>query len=370
MKPHIIIDARLYGPKNTGIGRYTKNLLVHLINQKDFKKYNFTVILYKEHLAEAKTDLKNNYNYVTTDIKHYSLSEQIFLPHFLKTLNPDLVHFTHFNKPIFYFGKSIITIHDLIKHFYRGKDTTTKTPLLYWPKYLFYLIITFINIKLNKLIVPSNYWRNYIIDKFRVNPNNITTTYEAIDPNFLDLKNLSQKIKTDNYLLYTGNLYPHKNIDIILKALPKIPHIKLKVISARSVFTHRLEKLIHQYKIKNQVEILGYVPDKQFPKIYSKALCLIHPSFMEGFSLTGLEAMALDCPVISSNSSCLPEIYHDSVLYFDPEDTNQLVDQINMLKNNPTIRQELINKGHELLKKYSWNKTSLNTLKVYHQALN
>ncbi len=80
--------------------------------------------------------------------------------------------------------------------------------------------------------------------------------------------------------------------------------------------------------------------------------------------------MALGCPVISSNSSCLPEIYQDSVLYFDPHDSRQLVKQINRLIKNPHLRQQLIQKGCRQVNKYSWENTAKKTLSVYQRLLN
>jgi len=366
-KLHIVIDARLYGPKHTGIGRYTKNLLIAISNLKNFSHFNFTIIIYPELLQDVRRDLGDKFNIVTTDIRHYTLAEQFKLPALVKSLNPDLVHFTNSYKPFLYLGKSIVTIHDLIRHFSKGADTTTKQPLLYWPKYLGYLAITHYTIRTCHLIVPSNYWRNYIIHKFNIEPTLITTTHEAIDPNFLASDNIILKPK--NYVIYTGNLYPHKNIDVILKALKLLPDIKLKIISARSVFTKRIEILIQKYHIQTQVETLGYVKDKDFQKIYRQALCLIHPAFIEGFSLTGLEAMALNCPVISSNTSCLPEIYHDSVLYFDPNNESELARQVVQLTTHPDLRLNLINKGQKLITQYSWSKTATETFKVYEQCL-
>jgi glycosyltransferase involved in cell wall biosynthesis len=367
-KPHIVIDARLYGPKHTGIGRYTKNLLLALSKLPDFKKYCFTLIIYPELESEIKKDLGNKFEYVSTNIRHYSIREQLFLPFLIYRLHPNLVHFTHFNKPIFYFGSSVVTIHDLIKHFFKGPLNTTKSTSVYWIKHFFYLKLTDITIKNNTLIVPSDYWRDYIIKNHNISPQKITTTHEAVDPTFLKKINpkiRNWKLEIRNYILYTGNLYPHKNIEIILKALQKLPNLKLKIICARSFFTQKIEKLIKEYKIKNQVELLGYVPDVEFKKIYHQALSLVHPSLMEGFSLTGLEAMALGCPVISSNSSCLPEIYQNSVLYFDPNNSNDLISQIQQLQNNPKLREKLINLGYQQVQKYSWAKTAKQTINVY-----
>lgn len=372
MKKHIIIDARLYGPKHTGLGRYTKNLLVALTKLPDFKKYKFTLLIYPELESEIKKDLQNNFNYFVTNIRHYSVVEQLLLPIILKSLNPNLVHFTHIDKPIFYFGKSVVTVHDLIKLFSKGKDTTTKFILFYWVRYFAYLLMTQIILKTSLVIVPSNFWRDYIIKKYKFNPSKIVTTYEAVDPMLTSLRGVSQRrsnLVRDQYILYTGNLYPHKNINIIFYALQKLPNIKLKIISSRNIFQERAINLVKKLNIVNQVEFLGYVPDDKFSQIYQQALALVHPAFLEGFSLTGLEAMAQNCPVIASNSSCLPEIYGDSVLYFNPNDVDQLVSQITKLQNNPKLRQELINKGHLQIAKYSWTTCAKQTLNFYEKII-
>ena len=366
---HIIIDARLYGPKHTGLGRYTKNLLLALKELPDFKKYKFTLLVYPELLTEISNDLKDSYQYVPTPLRHYSLVEQIFLPTLLTKLKPDLVHFTHLDKPVFYFKKSVVTVHDLIRHFSKGKETTTKNPILYWPKYWAYLLMTRIIFISSHLIVPSHFWRDYIIKKYHFPPPKIITTYEAVDPNFLQLKHQSSKAPK-NYLIYTGNLYPHKNIEVILKALKKLPDLKLKIICSRSVFSEKIEKLVSNLKLNKQVEFLGYVPDEKFASLYSEALALVHPSFLEGFSLTGLEAMALNCPVIAAKASCLPEIYENSVLYFDPKDQNDLIKQIKKLKKSPDLRKKLISLGKKQVAKYAWSKTASETLSFYQKIIN
>jgi glycosyltransferase involved in cell wall biosynthesis len=222
--------------------------------------------------------------------------------------------------------------------------------------------------KTNQIIVPSNYWRDFLIKKYHLNKKRVVTTYEAVDSFFLK-ENKNTTSKASNYLIYTGNLYPHKNIEVLLLALKKLPHLKLKIISARNYFTQKISKKIKELKLQKQVEILGYIDDHQFIKIYKNALALVHPSLMEGFSLTGLEAMALNCPVISSNASCLPEIYGNSVLYFDPYNTNDLVKKINQLKNSNVLRQRLIKLGQKQVKKYSWDTCAKESMAVYQKLL-
>ncbi|MFA4826851.1 MAG: glycosyltransferase family 1 protein [Candidatus Shapirobacteria bacterium] len=369
---NIVIDARLYGPKHTGIGRYTKNLLIALSDLPQFSKYRFTVVTYNDLRSDIQADLGNKFQYVFTDIPHYSLLEQIKFPSLLNQLHPDLVHFTHFNKPFLYSGKSVVTIHDLIKHYFHGPKTTTRNPFLYWPKYWLYRLLTDHVIKTNPLIVPTVYWQKKLATDFNLKPTQITVTQEAVDPKFLhhQAKSVSGgKLKIENYLVYTGNLYPHKNLIVLLQALKFLPDIKLKIISARNFFTDKLQSQIKSLNLQSQVEFLGYLTDAEFSQVYSHALALVHPSLMEGFSLTGLEAMALNCPVISSNASCLPEVYGQSVLYFDPFKPMALVDQIKKLQASDTLRQKLIKLGQLQVAKYSWTKTAQKTMAVYEKLL-
>ncbi len=369
-KKHIVIDARLYGPKHTGLGRYTKNLLVALKKQPDFDTFHYTLLVYPELEKEVKDDLGDSFDYFVTNVRHYTLKEQFILPILLHRLRPDLVHFTHLDKPIFYFKKSLVTVHDLIRHFSKGKETTTRNPFLYWPKYWGYLLMTRIILLNSFVIVPSDFWRQYIIKHYRFPPEKIIVTHEAVDPVFI--KNFSKKtkdskLKIEDYILYTGNLYPHKNVQVIFEALKSLPKIKLKIICARSVFTDKIYAKIRQSGLGKQVDFLGYVPDSEFTSLYQHALALVHPALLEGFSLTGLEAMALNCPVIAARASCLPEIYQDAALFFDPHDPNDLVEKIKLLIDSPDLRDKLIKTGQEHFKKYNWLSTARQSLDFYNR---
>lgn len=362
----ILIDSRLYGPKHTGIGRYTQNLISSISKTEFAQKNQITLLVNHKDLQNIKLKYKNIFNYLPTKISHYSWQEQFILPITLYSHNFNLVHFTHFNKPILYLKTSVLTIHDLIKHFYYGSNTTTKMGLFYWPKYLAYRIITNLNIKANFIIVPSNYWRDFILTNYNLSDNKIITTYEAIDPIF----SKPQKIfKPKKYLVYTGNLYPHKNVTVLLHALKKLPNLKLYILTKPGVFLSRTQKEISKLRLAGRIKIILSPTDSFLKHIYSQALALVHPSLMEGFGLTGLEAMASNCPVISSNSSCLPEIYQNKVLYFQPQDITTLIQQINLLQNKPQLRLKLIKNGQQYLKRFSWEKAAKETLNFYAQIL-
>ena len=366
-RPHLVIDARLYGTTHTGIGRYTQNLIIHLHQNHLLDQYRTTIIGYPKLIPQIQEDTANSYHYLPTSIRHYSLSEQLFFPFILYHLRPSLVHFTHFNEPLLYFGQSLITIHDLIKHFSSTPDTSTHILPIFWLKHLAYRFIVYLNITTNHLIVPSNFWRQIILSRYHILSTRIQTIYEAVDPHLLVVQKLRPAQK---YLVYIGNFYPHKNIHIILSALTKLPNFKLKIIGKTEAhFFSQLKTQISRLRLQSQVEFTGYLTDTQLGTTLSSATALVHPSFLEGFSLTGLEAMAQNCPVIAANASCLPEIYQDAALYFDPHQSDELVNQIKKLSSSPRLRQTLIKKGRGVVKKYSWSSTARQTASLYQDLI-
>ncbi len=163
------------------------------------------------------------------------------------------------------------------------------------------------------------------------------------------------------YLVYTGNLYPHKNIPLLIKAVEKLK-INLKVICARSVFASRLPE-------SKYVEYLGRISDEDMKKVYKDATAFVFPSLIEGFGLPGLEAMAVGLPVIAAKSSCLPEIYEEAALYFDPYDINDLVAKIKSVLSDDSLRKDLVKKGLAQVKKYSWAKMAKQTWEIYQNVL-
>ena len=163
------------------------------------------------------------------------------------------------------------------------------------------------------------------------------------------------------YLVYTGNLYPHKNVRVLISAVEKL-QIDLKIICARSVFEDRLPK-------SKYVHFLGRLPDEEIIRIYKEATAFVFPSLIEGFGLPGLEAMAVGLPVIAANASCLPEIYGDAVLYFDPHDVDDLITKIKSVISDKDLVKALITKGQLQVKKYSWATMAQQTWQIYQNVL-
>lgn len=376
MKKTLLIDARMYGLKHAGIGRYVINLLT-AIKKNNPKEFKIKLISRKETVKEITNNLGNYFPIIEVESKHYSLTEQVELPKILNQIKPDLVHFPHFNTPIFYQGKFVVTIHDLIKHYFRGKKTTTKNPTIYWLKYLGYRFQVNHSLKKSqRIIVPSNFWKDKLTNDFNIPKEKIDVTYEAVDPNFIKLAK-NAKAKTDlkyyglvkPFFIYVGSVYPHKNIETTIRAVKGLSGVQLAIVCSRNIFTKRVEELSKRLNVRDKIKFLGFVSDRDLIGLYRRSSGLIQPSLMEGFGLTGLEAMAASCPVISSNASCLPEIYDQAVLYFDPKNIAQLQGRMQSLIKDRKLRKKMIQLGQGQVKKYSWIKTAKGTLAAYRQVL-
>ncbi len=373
------IDARLYGLEHAGLGRYVMRLVEEVL--KLDKKNTFVLFLNSAHADKFKN--RKRVKVVTTNIPIYSLAEQLILPFVFSKEKLDLLHVPHFNAPLIYDGKMILTIHDLIKHDSKGPETTTRHRWLYTIKRLGYLALTNgIAARAEHILVPSNFVKTDVVKRLHVPSERVTVTYEAAAGSIKeDVLSDEEKIKTLNkyhltqpFIVYTGSVYPHKNLDVLVNAIEKHNQnkevdLELALICSRSVFWERLSKKINDRNLQDRIKLLGFIADDDVSKLYSLALALVHPSKMEGFGLTGLEAMSIGLPVISSNASCLPEVYGDAALYFNPNDVDDLVSCLETFIKDQELRSGMATKGYLQARKYSWQQMAKETLSVYKQIL-
>lgn len=383
----ILIDARMYGLEHAGIGRYVMNLIDQL--QRIDKQNEYTVLL-RRNQSLITNHQSPNFKTKIVDIPHYSLKEQISLSKIISKIEPDIAHFPHFNVPLFFNWPFIVTIHDLIKHTSRGPATTTRTPFLYWLKYAGYKMV-FNNAvhKARKIIVPSNAVRDELLKEYGLDKERVTVIYEGIDDSFKSpitrphrlssalagvANHQSQKILNKYslinklYVIYTGNAYPHKNLERLISAVKQL-HINLVIVSARNVFTTRLIRYVNKIKADSFVNFLGFVPDDELAVLYKNAKAFVFPSLSEGFGLPGLEAMTAGCPVVCSDIPVFHEIYGDAATYFNPYNVGDIARKIGeVLRFNESIHQSMIQKGRERTKLFSWQKMAEQTLQVYKSA--
>jgi len=303
-----------------------------------------------------------------------------------------LMHFPHFNVPIFVFNKFVVTIHDLILTHFPTRRATTLNPIVYrFKNFAYRLVISRAVKRAKKIITVSEFTKQDIVKQFGVKEEKIVVTYEGVanlakgrDSLFVaKLDNqeiLDQFHIPKNFLLYVGNAYPHKNLEMLLEVFAdlrlKYPDLRLVLVGKEDFFYNRVQdkaralNIWQQGNINSPVIFPGYVSDAQLEIFYQEARVYVFPSLYEGFGLPPLEAMARQCPVASSDRASLPEILGEAALYFNPEDKNEMVEKIGRLLDDQELRQSLINKGLERVKKFSWWECANETLNVYKQILN
>ncbi len=369
---HIGIDVRLAGDRHAGIGRYTQNLVNQLLLQAP-KNYFFSFFFYSQEqadnvLANAKQISQDNYKVIIAPISHYSLKEQLKLPKIFNKEKLDLLHVPHFNIPLMYQKKLVVTIHDLLWHEYKGGEATTLSPLKYNLKYCFYrLIVKQAVTKAQQIIVPAQTIKQTITKYYPKVVNKITVTTEG--GRLIKTSTSKDKIKKlKNTLLFVGSLYPHKNIKLVLKALKQLPKFQLLIVGSRSIFTEQTKELAKNIAVDNQVKFLGYLTDTELTRKYQQVTALVQPSFSEGFGLTGIEAMLLNTPVLASSIPIFREIYQDSVYYFSPHSELSFINALNQLPSDPQ-QTEKLQQAKKLASSYSWKKMTQKTLAVYQTVL-
>lgn len=371
------IDARFYGPEGTGIGRYVEKLIENL-EELDTKNEYFVFL--RAANFPLYTPKAPNFTKIKADARWYSIKEQMIMPAVLLKQKLDLVHFPHFNIPLLYPGNFVVTIHDLTKSNFGSAAASNQLKPVYLVKQNMYRFTLNQAVSKAKMILtPSEYVKDNIAKKFLKSNEKILVTYEGADefydPNFSVSEGKSREIFNKYsikppYLLFVGNTYPYKNVDVILKALNLLPEaITLVCVAPRNSFLEKLTERARELGVRNRLITTGFVRDEELKILFKQALCFVFPSRSEGFGLPGLEAMGVGCPVISSSATALPEIYEDAAVYFEPNDEKELVSKILNLQKNQKKRTELIAKGFQQVRKYSWKSLAEQTLKVYNIVL-
>jgi len=359
----IAIDCRFWGPSHTGLGRYTESLVTAIYHQKPKFDIHLLINSKKKNLIHKQFP---KFKLALCKSRPYSVSEQFEIPKILNQINPDLTHFLHFNVPIFYKQPFIVTIHDLIKHHSKGKETTTRTALAYPLKRLgYFLTVKHAVLNSQVILTPSNWVKKDILNFYPVNSKKITVTPEAAAPSYFKAIKSNRIPPKYPYLIYVGNAYPHKNLVQLIKVVKDIP-IKLVIITGKDVFYKRLRKTIRDLNTQSVIKIKGFTKDANLKTLYQHSIAFITPSLFEGFGLPGLEAMASKTLVLSSNKPPLPQVYGKSAFYFDPQNPHDMATVIKKAINlKPVNRQAKIARGYQHAQSFSWKKTALKTLKVY-----
>lgn len=218
--------------------------------------------------------------------------------------------------------------------------------------------------KAKKILTISKFSKNAIIDYYHLNPEKVVVTYPGLKMSQSKKKvNLKKYGVEGNFLLYVGTLQPRKNLKTLIKAFSQLgdPELKLVIVGKKGWLYEEIFKKVKKLGLTEKVIFTGYVSHEDLPAFYQQARCFVLVSLYEGFGLPVLEAMHYGCPVVSSNVSSLPEVVGKAGILVNPNKAGEITDGI---KKAIKSRKELIEKGYQQAKKFSWEKCAKETLKV------
>lgn len=359
---HIAIDARII---NSTTGRYVERLVTYLQEVDSENEYSILVRAKDKDFWKPRNA---NFSVKVADFDNYSFEEQLGYNRFLKKLNADLVHFCMPQQPINYKGKKVTTFHDLtlINTYNSDKNWFVYHAKQLVGKYAFKKIA----LTNDHIITPTKFTKTELQAFVEIPDEKISVIYEASDVATIAPKKYQLPFK--KYIMYVGQQSDYKNIKRLGDAhqilLAKYPDLGLVLVGKKNASALANEKYFNDRKYKN-ILFTDFVEDNQLSWLYTHAEAYVFPSLMEGFGLPGLEAMSYGTPVVSSNATCLPEVYEQAAHYFDPTDTSDIAEAIDQVLSNDKLRTRLSKAGYKQIKKYSWKKMAKETHKIYKQVL-
>jgi len=366
------IDARMYGPSFTGIGRYTYELIRHLANLDTDNTY---VIFLRKEAFDSFVPPSPRFTKVLADYPHYSFSEQF---QFLRVLNRarlDLVHFCHFNAPIFYRRPYIVTIHDLTVSFYPGKKMNG-----FLRRLAYEWVLKSVTRKARKIIAVSQNTKDDLRQLLGIPDGKITVIYNGIDPAFAQPSVIPKSQLTEKfglhkpYFLYTGVWRDHKNVVGLLQAFSLLQHemngsFQLLITGRPNSSYPEIPATIKVLGLQDDVCLSGLVSEEELKTLYQHALAYVFPSFYEGFGFPPLEAMQCGIPVAASSTSSIPEVCGEgNALFFDPHDTREMKEAMRLVATNSGIRNKLIERGLKHVRQFDWGTMAKMVMNIYNQC--
>ena len=363
------IDARKL--HDFGIGTYIRNLLrqlARLDRQTEF------VLLGRPEDHDALASVGENFRPVAETAGNYSIAEQIRIPLALKREGITLFHAPHYVLPPLVPCRSIVTIHDCIHLMFPQYLPNRLAPLY---------ARTSINLaakRAARVLTVSESSKRDIQRFVDVPADKIDVIYNSYDERFgtvpldEDVVRVRERYQLhDPFVLYAGNVKPHKNLERLIEAFHLVHQhghdgIKLVMIGDEISKYAVLRRAVHRYQLHNAVRFLGYLPQETLAVMYRLAGVFVFPSLYEGFGLPPLEAMASGTPVVTSNVSSLPEVAGDAALLVDPYSPEAIADGIERILTDDTLRCDLRRRGLARAGQFSWEASVRRVWETYREV--
>jgi glycosyltransferase involved in cell wall biosynthesis len=355
-------DLRMY--RHSGIGRYLRNLFPLLLPLLEVDRVR---VLTPRSLVEDNAAWLNDPRVELIDAPQpiYSLGEQ-YLALAGAYRGSDLLWVPHYNAPLLYTGRMVVTIHDLaplalpqilgnaIKRIYAR--TLTEHAARHAAA----------------ILTVSEFTAQELRSRLGVPTDKITVTHPGLDAAWPDAAEPHRAPDAVPYLLFVGNVKPNKNLSLLLQAFARVadslPHRLVLVGKIRGMGTGDEDVLRLAQTMGDRVRFAGEVDDAALIALYAGASAFVMPSLYEGFGLPLLEAMRLGCPVLCSTAGSLPEVAGDAALYFDPHSEQELAERLLAIADQPTMARLRV-AGYARVTQFSFDDCAQRTAAVFNRLL-
>jgi len=374
----VAIDTRKL--HDYGIGTYVRNLISGLARLDADDEY---VLLCRRDDVDYVKSLGPQFEPIIEESGNYSAREQVALPMALHRARVDLFHAPHYVVSPLTTCPFVVTIHDCI-HLRFPQDLPNRAAYYYARTFM-----TLAARRARRVLTVSQASKDDILRYLKVPATKVEVIYNALDerlaapPTREDIARVRDRyLLTSPFVLYAGNIKPHKNVERLIEAFAILrrrigtegghgPHdnVKLLIIGDDISKYPNLRRLVHRFQLHQYVRFLGFVSDEMLAVLYRLASLFVFPSLYEGFGLPPLEAMAAGAPVVCSNVSSLPEVVGDAALLIDPMDAGAIAQAMARVLQDPELRTDLVRRGRERVKEFSWDRSVARTRAVYHELV-
>jgi glycosyltransferase involved in cell wall biosynthesis len=372
---HICLDVSPTAQKHAGLGRYAGEI-ARALSQRQSR---MALSLFYNQAGEAELpDYLRHVPYHTVSAGNKPWRLRVLLSQLMRwpmdqTFGaPDIFHATNHLLAHFRHARTVFTLHDLI--FLRYPEY--HLPYNRW--YLTFAMPRYLRAA-DVIITPSEWTKQDALNYYNVPESKIKVIYEAPAPTFQPvtdpaaLQHVRQKYRLpEKFILHVATIEPRKNLSRLLDAfgtlLPDWPDLNLVLVGKKGWLYEAFFQKLQASGLQEKVIFPGYVDELDLPAFYQLAELFVFPSLYEGFGLGPLEAMACGAPVISSNSSSLPEVVGDAGLLIDPTDTAALSQALRQVLGNAELRRDLKQRGLLQAQKFSWQR-AVDKLEEVYQSL-
>lgn len=356
-------------PQKVGVSVYTLKLLEHF-QKVASPRLKFIVFLKKAPHVDLPDE---NEFFAYQVVNGRFLWSQIFLPFALLKNRFSKNRIDVFFSPAHYAPRfspcpTVVTIHDVAYLHFPGEFLRKDLyQLKNWTEYSVH--------NASRIIAVSKATKKDVMSHYGIDDKSIEVVYNGFEKDI----ELEQAIPPTPpvkppYVLYVGTIQPRKNINTLIRAFTLFnkthPEYNLVITGKKGWLFDEIFKEARDLYLNNKIVFTGFVSDEELVYLYQHAFCFVLPSLYEGFGIPLLESMSFGAPAISSYAASLPEVGGEAALYFDPLDQKDLAGKLEMLHTDKKLRRDLIQKGTERIKQFSWTTCAQNTLRVLESAGN